>query len=74
MKIEQAVILAGGLGTSCNPYSVESISNGLKKMLNLREEDDTIHRRKNWASHFTYESAARKFSDLIDDVCSHNKV
>jgi glycosyltransferase involved in cell wall biosynthesis len=63
--------IAGGLGISCDPYSVESIQNALLKMIELKEDENEILKRKQWASKFTYKKAAEQFSKIIDGVVAN---
>lgn len=64
--------IAGGLGISCNPYDKESIKKALVNMSELKDSEDDIFKRKQWASSFTYEKAAQEFSKIIDEVMALN--
>lgn len=65
--------IAGGLGISCDPYSIESIKQGLIEMNKLVNSEEVIKKRIDRASKFTYKNAALEFSKIIDEVMSGKK-
>jgi len=65
--------IAGGLGISCDPYSIESIKNALLQMIELKDSEEDVNKRKNWASRFTYKNASKEFSKIIDEVVPEKK-
>ncbi|GMU96858.1 MAG: glycosyl transferase family 1 [Ignavibacterium album] len=64
--------IAGGLGINCDPYNIESIKYALLKMVELKDDENEILRRKQWASRFTYRNASLEFSKIIDEVMAND--
>ena len=59
--------VVGSHGILCDPNSVESLCDGMSKLLSPEQiSDEAAYARKQWARRYRHETAAQKYSELIN--------
>jgi len=65
--------VASSFGISANPFNISSIQDGLIKLMNYNITDKYIEEVKTYSQKFTYEIAARQFSEITNNY-KNNKL
>jgi len=67
--------VVGSHGILCDPNSVESLCDGMSKLLSPEQlSDEAACARKQWARRYRHETAAQKYSELINRLTAGSRL